>query len=271
MTLVLALCGSDGYVLAADGKITTTPADVRTLNGDSLCSASYGNYTSKILTSHRHGVMIGWAGQDVAHEAAQILKERLNSASVLPLGDDDDFGPEIKNACKAATETSPYVNNPQSGVSLVVVNPHSVFRPLWLANFSRHLAAPGGREGTFHCRPLWTQDKQIIGMNANSALYFLERYFSPNLHAMDQLVVLAAHVILSASRLAKDAIDGIEIATCKRDGVPEFIQPETIMEAQVRSQSLSKEIKTRLYAPLSKVVRSPKRTSILPSLSGEES
>jgi len=262
MTLVLALCGSDGYVLAADARITTTPTDVRSVGGSALYSASYGNYTSKILVSERHGVMIGWAGQDVAHEAAELLREHLNSQSVFSFGADDDFGPEIKGACKVASETIPHVNSSHSDGSLLVVNPHSEFRPLWLATFHRHLTRPG-QEAEFHCRPLWTEDKQVVGLNANSALYFLERYFSPNRRTMDELVALAAHVILSASRLAKDAIDGIEIATCKRGGMPEFIQFETIREVWARSQSLSKDIETALYAPLSGVVRSQKRTSIL--------
>jgi hypothetical protein len=207
--------------------------------------------------------MIGWAGQGVAREAAEHLRDCLNAQSDFALGDEDDFGLEIKGACKAICETIPHVRNPRLEGSLLVVNPHSEFRPLWLASFHRQLMR-SDQPAEFNCRPLFTEDKQVIGLNANSALYFLERYFSPNRRTMDELVLLAAHVIRSAAHLAKDAIDGIEIATCKRGGTVEFIQRETTSEIEARSKLLSKEIETALYRSLSSVVRSQQRPSILP-------
>jgi 20S proteasome alpha/beta subunit len=90
----------------------------------------------------------------------------------------------------------------------------------------------------------------VISQDANSALFFLERYYAPRVFSLDDLLLLAGHVICTASYLAKDSIDGLEIATCTKNGTPEFIQIGTLKAIWDKSKSLSADIERQLRKPI---------------------
>lgn len=261
MTLVIGLCGKDGCLLAADTKINVTKKSSGTLHGEPLHDVRYTTNCSKIFVSDKHGIMIGWAGLNVRELAAAKLKERCDSIESFS-DDNDELEKTIRAACEDACTTPSNINQPQFDGQLLVVNPRSRFRPLWSARFYRHLLpskAGGQLEGQFSCTPRAVFNKEVIGEDANSALFFLERYYAPRALSLDELLLLVGYVIRSASYLAKDWISGIEIAVCTETGSPEFIQIETLNEIWRKSESLSADIEHKLSEPLSDIRRGKTR------------
>ena len=91
---------------------------------------------------------------------------------------------------------------------------------------------------------------------------FLERYYAPRARSINQLVLLAGHVIRTASDLAKDWVDGLEIATCTPKGNPEFVQLKTLKVIGAKSDHLSGAIERSLRTPLSHIRRSQRRAML---------
>jgi hypothetical protein len=252
MTLVIGLCGKDGCLLASDTKINVTLPAPTTLDFEPLIAVRHTANRSKISVSNKHGIMIGWAGQDVAVEAAARLKERCDRAKSLS---DAELEQHINAACEDACTSPPFETRPQFDGQIIAVNPRSNFNPLWSATFQRVLDVPNQPKGKFQCRPRGGFDKQVIGQDANSALFFLERYYAPRVFSLDELLLLAGHVICAASYLAKSSIDGLEIVVCTSKGTPEFIQIETLKAIWDKSKSLSADIERQLRKPLGNIRR----------------
>jgi 20S proteasome alpha/beta subunit len=259
MTLVIALCGNDGCLLASDTKISVTLPAPSTIDFELLAPVRHTANRSKISLSDKHGILIAWAGQDVAAEAAAKLKERCDLAKSLS---DDELQQHIKAACEDACTLPLFITRPQFDGQIIAVNPRSAFNPLWSATFQRGLDVPGQPRGTFYWKPRGGFDKQIIGQDANSAIFFLERYYRPKTFSVDELLFLSGHVIRNASYLANDLIDGLEIATCTKKGTPRFIKAETLKEIWDKSKLLSADIERQLRKPL-RAIRRDKNLAML--------
>jgi hypothetical protein len=258
MTLVIGLLAKDGCLLAADTKVNGTKQSKGSHNGEPLLPVRYTTSRSKIRVSGKHGIIIGWAGSDVAETAADSLKTYCESAPSLP----DDLSPDICAACESACSSPLHATSPHFGAQLLIANSRSEFMPLWSVTFSRHLNAPGQLQGTFYCKPRFSFGKEVIGEDASSALFFLERYYTPRTFSINELLLLAGHVIRTASDLAKDWVDGLEIAICTPKGNPEYVQLKTLKAIASKSDQLSDTIERTLRRQPSKVRRSQRRAML---------
>jgi len=169
MTLVIGLLAKDGCLLAADTKVNATKQSKGSYNGEPLQPVRHTTSRSKIRVSHKHGIIIGWAGSDVAETAADNFKKYCESTASLP----DDLSPDICAACESACTSPLHAMSPQFGGQLLIANSRSEFMPLWSVTFSRYLNAPGQPQGTFYCKPRFGFGKEVIGEDASSALFFL--------------------------------------------------------------------------------------------------
>jgi len=73
----------------------------------------------------------------------------------------------------------------------------------------------------------------------NSAVFWRERYYSswaPSLLPIDQLIPLAAHLILSAGEIGRGAIGGLEIVRCDKDGTVRRLSDESLVELKAISR-----------------------------------
>jgi hypothetical protein len=254
MTLVCALRGTDGFVLAADTKASERhePCSIEQVLGTVMSTS----HTSKIITSSRHDVAVGFAETDEARKAAEVLIEHLDSLPRVP----DNPKEELEKACQAACNFYPQLMPPARrkplGGSLILVNPGSKDRPILRVIFTLY------GDGQFTCDPLGAADKHLIGYDVNSAIFFLENCYSfiGNPQSVNQLVLLAGHTILAASRLSPGRIEGLEIAVCREGELPQFVQGSTIKAIHETSRSILEGIQ-RLLEPFPNISLSPSRDS----------
>lgn len=248
MTLVLALRGTDGVVLAADTKGNESHSSY-THSGQSLTTVTSGRHTTKILTSKKHGIMVAFAERDEARHAARQFIEQIDRIENPPL----DLRSALDSACQQTCKDYPYGGTPGKPLylygSLVAVNVNNKNKPI--SRFEFHRKA----DGSWFPDHLDTNDNQVAGLTTNSALFFFEQYYSfwKNPQPIERLISIAGHIILSAARLTEDRIDGLEIAVCQNDGKPKFVQAETIREVYARSEMINKDIADLLNKPLEKI------------------
>jgi hypothetical protein len=204
------------------------------------------NHTSKLLISNKHNVMIGFADQDVAGEAAQTLMKKLDTMPTIP----QDPSGELEIACREACSTGPYqIANLEILGSVVVVNSNVRDWPILRGVFRRF---PGGE---FYFKKDHSENKHLAGYGVNSAIFFLEKYFKTIEHpTVDELVVLAGHVICSAAEVGRERIDGLQIAVCRPPRLPQFVPIGTLNEIRARSASVLKKIERDLLKPLTKPI-----------------
>jgi hypothetical protein len=60
-------------------------------------------------------------------------------------------------------------------------------------------------------------DRAVSGDSGSAACFWAERYYSPLLR-VDQLVPLAAHIIVSGAKLNSGSIGGLEVVACDKGG-----------------------------------------------------
>jgi hypothetical protein len=243
MTLICALRGTDGFVLAADTKASEIhePCSIEQVLG----SVTSTSHVSKILPSSRHAVAIGFAETDEARIGAEILIKSLDSLPSVP----DDPREELRKACQAACNFNPQLVPPVRrkplGGSLIFVHAALKAFPIFRVVFTLY----GDGRFIFDC--IRTADKQMIGYDVNSAIFFLEKYYSlvVNPQSVNQLAVLAGHTILAASQLSPERIGGLEIVICKEGEPCRRLKDEAIAAICARSNSILTEIQ-RLLGPL---------------------
>ncbi len=232
VTLIVALRGKDGIVLAADTKGNETHSPFSVTNQE-LISVECGLHSSKILTSKRHGIMAAFAETDEGMEAAKLFINNIDAIDEPP----NDLAAFLKTAGEQSCKDSPARvpgKNAQIG-SIITVNANDNYRPLLRSRFIMH------PDGKFIPNIVPSADCHIAGYSANSALFFIEKYYSyTNMASVNELAVLAGHVILTASRISQHIIEGLEIAICKPNETPQFVQPQSIEEIKQRSEQIIK-------------------------------
>lgn len=248
MTLVLALRGIDGVVIAADTKGNETHSAFRH-NAERLESITSGRHASKIFTSKRHGIMAAFAESDEARFAARIFIKKIDSMDNPPRDTSELLESSCREACAATPHGGPPGRSQTYYGSVIAVNVANAYHPITCCTFHLRL------DGAWFADCLPVQDNHIAGLTTNSALFFLEQYysFSLNPQPVERLIPIAGHIILAASRLTGDRIDGLEMAACKTGGKPVFIQKETMLEVYARSEAINKGIGKLLNKPLDNI------------------
>lgn len=251
VTLIVTLRGKDGIVLAADTKGNEKHAPL-SITSQELLSVECGLHTNKILVSKRHGIMAAFAETDEGMEAAKTFITEVDKLDSPP----DDLSDILKDSALQACKDSPGFMPGRSTLigSVITVNANNDYQPLLRSTFCMF----PDRRFAPHIVP--SADCLIAGYSANSALFFIEKYYSRIREPkVNELAVLAGHTILTASRISEHVIEGLEIAICKPNEMPQFVQPQSIEEIKQRSEQIIKSTGDFLKAlPEIYLARNPK-------------
>jgi hypothetical protein len=90
------------------------------------------------------------------------------------------------------------------------------------------------------------EDKRFAGDDKNPAIYWAERYYA--LRPIEELVPIAAYMILAASKLNPAGIDGLEIVLCNAFGV-HLLPVEQIAALTAHSKDLESKLAGTLFKP----------------------
>lgn len=192
MTFQVGIVGSDGVLLASDTKALSTAG----FQDGISAGANFSATTKKLFCCNefRHAYCITgndnaiWRVGRCAHE--KIKKQGnviLSSEAVHSL-----LWDSVDEICPAISHGSKYYGS----MLLCYRGEQSV--DLWRVNLD-----------SFGLAVNWVLDKTVEGDAANTAVFFLERYYRAA--PIKQLLPLAAHCILTAAKLNPTGVEGLEI------------------------------------------------------------
>jgi hypothetical protein len=92
-----------------------------------------------------------------------------------------------------------------------------------------------------HCCLIPVKDKYVAGHTANSASFFVQRYCGEPKRKISELLFLAAHTILSASKLNPTGIGDLEIVTITQSGVT-HVRKNDINKLKHQSRKLDRKL-----------------------------
>lgn len=199
MTMQVGMLGTDGIVLAGDrlnhfthsqdGHFTSEDGDFTDVMTDDLIP--------KIITSET--LAIAWSGLDLAKEVAMRIIE--NPAALAS----PDRNVRIRAIAREVYEASDAGSSPgRKDSELVIASTLDL----------KHLYSLTMRPGQ---SDLSERNRVMAGHKANSAAFFLQRYYRRT--CVSNLKLLAAHIILSAIQVSRGYLEGLEIVTCTAEGI----------------------------------------------------
>jgi hypothetical protein len=215
MTLQAALQGTDGIVLASDMKINRV-------------NQNFNSSTTrkKILVNEPRKIAACWSmDQFPSSSLAEYIVANLTDKDLqYPY-------PKLRNAATETLNKPGFYGERYSNAEVLVVTIENNTK-------AYDITANAERCDCF-------ESSQILkGHIANPALFFTERYYSADF-SISQLTRLAAHVILTASRISPRGIEGLEIVRCTKVGF-DFLGREEINELTKWSSEVDSEIKRLL-------------------------
>jgi hypothetical protein len=222
LTFQIGIVASDGVFLASDLKRTNVGAGPHTYRSSSE--------TPKIHVSDRGQVAYCYSGNDVADEAARIF-----CAQAAGLEDEFEIQKTLKASALEAIGSENISNERQAlqrGSLILALGKANRNPELWCLDLRTPSARPIGNH-------------IINGDLSNPAGFFMERYFPKGRRTIEELLLLAAHTVLVASRLNPDGISGLEMVRCTAQGFQK-VSEEKIANLTERSEQLDKNIAASL-------------------------
>jgi hypothetical protein len=190
MTMQVGMVCSDGILIASDTRTSNSPR-----------WANFGAprvtfNATKIRIDEKRGIVVSCARnmETANHIATQILETLKQEDFDYPIFPIEAMARKVLAAAEAER------NDAQCLVALMRPTPQ-----LFLFQY----AMVNGEWGPL-CQKM--QSKVVAGDNVNAAAFWVERYYT--VRPIEQLIPLAAHLIISASKLNSGAISGLEIVTC---------------------------------------------------------
>lgn len=200
MTMQIGMIGSDGIVLASDTQWTSTVQ--KTENGQSIGHpVRHITHSSKIKTNDQMAVSYA-QDKNTSHDTANAI------LACFPCSDPEE-------AIKQIAEDIP-TENRQDVQGLIAIPPFELFR--------FQIAWENGK-WISSCEPNFQFD--VAGDIANRAIFWIYRYHHDWL-TTEQLIPLAAHMIMASHRIHTGFIGGLEIAICKPNEIQSLPREETI-------------------------------------------
>ncbi len=224
MTLQVALVGTDGIVLASD-KLTV-------VSGNDLFRHSF--LMSKILIDSTERIAIAHSGYGISRTVAETIlsdpspvKEKLSKIKLQSFASD---------VCEQQ-EWRPLGWHGE----LIIVSLDDLDHVLHLKMtdlvLDRRIAGVRAELNRI-------EDKIREGDPSNPAGFFVESYYRKQ--PIAQLLFLAAHVIVSGSRLNPAGIEGLEVIKCTSKGF-ERLPEASVAELIERSDELDNRIKSEIF------------------------
>jgi len=192
MTMQVGMVGSDGIILASDTKWMNT--------GDARQTSS----SSKIRFNDNRTVAISCARN--MENAVRIAEEVISRLKT----DQDWEYPILAIEEIAKGVLDPRGDPERNDAQCLIVS----LRPT-LQLFCLEVAVVNRQAGSPLCRKIL--DKAVIGDRVNAAIFWSERYYERK--PIRNLMPLAAHLIVSASKLNPVAISGLEVILCEQAGM----------------------------------------------------
>jgi hypothetical protein len=238
MTILVGMVGSDGIVLAADGRMVRPASH----------AGEYDDISSILKITHlaQHGVAYAAAGDYIAWRAGQILSEALDDGQF-------DFTHIQRSLQSVGLKAFEYERG-------AIVNTYTdeQDRNALLTRTTDQL--PRGVLVVFHGdqvprRQLWglnlqptTSFAQPLNMAIYGAIGNLARFFGSYFieqTPIAKLQFLAAHTVLMAHRFDSLMIEGLEVALFDTNGY-QRLDPEEISALRQNSEALDALIRRQL-------------------------
>jgi hypothetical protein len=225
VTLQVAMKGTNGWLLASDTKENQYPFPAPSLEPVQQRVRSASN-VPKIFVVRSPDLAYMCAGEQVSRDFANHFVA-VRKATSQPLSRDFLFD-NLRSFCEQDERTA-------SSFGWMVLAEHRQ-KSLWKLLVSQH---PDVSE--FY-------DYFVVGDVTNSARFFLERFYEDR--PVEELLFLAAHVIVAGNRLNPTGIGGLEIVFSdgKSDQLTEWrTRSHEIFELTKRSDSLIDQIRKRIF------------------------
>jgi hypothetical protein len=207
MTIQVGMVGTDGVVIASDTRWMNTP---RYAN---MTRSTFN--TTKILISSDGKIVVSFAKnmETSLHVAQKVISDLT----------EEDWEHPIFPIEKVAAEVLLSAGERNDAHCLIA---HCSSKPrLFLFQY-------GMMNGSWGpvCQRINTT--AIAGDNVNPAIFWAERYYAPL--PIQQLVPLAAHLIVSANKLNSGAISGLEMVFCDSSGV-RLLSDDAVRDLELQS------------------------------------
>jgi 20S proteasome alpha/beta subunit len=212
MTMQIGIVGSDGVILASDMQWFDETGTRVTYD------------SSKIVFDSTKGIAVGCSGSSIS----RIVQNRIVE-DLAPNDFEYPYQP-VKRIVQSVLTNVSYRDTQW----LIVLDTKPRVRL-----FS--LQIQGSRPDLFDF--IEVPNKMYAGDAKNSAVFFSETYYDRR--PVEQLEMLAAHVILTAPRLNNAGIGGLEILVCDKSGF-RMLLPDEIQELEKRSNALHETIRNGL-------------------------
>jgi hypothetical protein len=198
MTMQIGMVGSDGIVLASDTRWTKEPAKPKSedITGRAV---RYGTNGTKIKVTEGKEIAVSYAADK--QSSGFVAEEIIAKLTVENAPDPIIAVQEIFNA--NASRRWHHVQG-----FIVLTHP--------AVQLFRFEIARNNRKWSAICEPV-TFGYDVAGDVTNAAIYWAERY--PEILTVEQLIPLAAHLIVSSHHLNTAGIGGLEIVRCDASGI----------------------------------------------------
>lgn len=215
MTMLIGMVGADGVIIASDTRWVDQTGVRHTFEA------------SKVVFDSARGIAVGCSGSYLVSLAVadRIVADFVQTDSDLPRISIQKIANEVWN--KTSRHPSESIH------CLIALNMRDAVR------LFSHQPGPDG----LVCENVF--DKMCAGDLSNAALLFHEAYYTQR--PIEELKLLAAHIVLSAAKRNPIGVDGLEILLCGASGFC-LAQSGDIQELQSRSTALDAYIRASLGA-----------------------
>jgi hypothetical protein len=224
MTMQVGMVGIDGVLIASDTRMSDTPATAPAF-GETLARPGDTRNRRKIIVDHKRGIVISCARtQKTAERVANAIREKLpDDDFAKPCAAIEEIGKEVLDTIKG-DEFSDLLKDAQCLIAI-----RQPFPKLYVFQMTPEGTECENMEGTV-----------AAGARVNSALFWKERYYERH-QPIRSLIPLAAHLIVSASKLPGSIVGGLDIVLCERNAI-RVLSEDSTWELEMQANRWDKHI-----------------------------
>ena len=218
MTIQIGMVATDGVLIAGDTQWTATPR----LVDQYWAAGRYGYNSSKIRINQERAMAISCA-RDMGTACAiadRIMVELKDKEFASPVA-------AIEDIAKRVVSSGSEKRDAHCLIALGGTNPQ-----LFLFQF-----VMDNDQWTPLCQKM--ESIAIAGDNQNAAIFWAERYYKKQ--PIEQLIPLAAHLVVCAHQLNTATISGLEVVLCDASGCHRLSE-ESIRDLQTKTEEWDRSI-----------------------------
>jgi hypothetical protein len=228
MTMQVGMVGTDGVLIASDTQRMNEIAWVpRITKKQSEVRHTFGS--KKIIVSY---------AKQMAISSAKIMNtaERIANAIFSQLGDDEMAYP-VRPIERIGAFAIEHLTDERRTAQCLI----AIAFPLPARLYSFELEADLDLSGKAICKPVCREIESSVaaGDQVNPAVFWKERYYERQ--PVEKLIPLAAHLVVSANKLNKASIEGLEIIFCDTAGVHRLSR-KSILELETQANRWDEQI-----------------------------